>query len=47
MAITGWPTNAPWQLGFLIAAELVVGGVSSLQRGFAQWSAQRAAKPSG
>jgi uncharacterized membrane protein HdeD (DUF308 family) len=47
MAIAGWPTNAPWQLGFLIAAELVVGGVSSLQRGFAQWSAQRAAKPSG
>jgi uncharacterized membrane protein HdeD (DUF308 family) len=44
MAITGWPAHAPWQLAFLVAAELVVAGVSSLQLGFAHWSRQRTAK---
>jgi uncharacterized membrane protein HdeD (DUF308 family) len=43
MAITGWPMHAQWQLGFLVAAELVCAGVSSLHLGFAQWARQRAA----
>jgi hypothetical protein len=42
IAVGPWPTDAPWVLAFLIAAELVCAGVWALQLGFAQHSIESA-----